>query len=548
MNQTFWRLARVLCLVLAMALLAGCGGAAKSETPKTDAALQKLAALGTPTDDLYRTSYEIFVYSFCDSDGDGIGDLKGVESKLDYLEVLGVDGIWFMPISPSPSYHKYDVIDYTAIDPQYGTMEDFDSLLAACHERGIRVILDFVVNHTSSEHPWFTAAVDYLKTLPAGQEPNAADCPTIEYYVFNHEGGNGYHKIEGTDWYYECDFSAYMPDLNWDCPAVYEEIEAAMRYWLEKGVDGFRLDAAKHYYTGQTDKNVAVLHWLQTTAEKYNPEAYLVAEVWDSSNVIANYYASGINSIFDYSFGNHDGRIIKTLRAIGVPSMAKEYAAKIESVEASYREKNPDYIGAPFLSNHDTGRIANFVGGDEALVKLAGAMNLLMYGNAFVYYGEEIGMRQGATDDPSYRAPMLWNEARADGVTDCPPGCTLPESYFFGSVEEQLKQDGSVLNYYRQAIALRKALPVISHGTTTKEEALNTGCVAAERKTWNSPDGVQECLVLYNFDTEIAQLDVSGYAGWQLAAGLSVAEEEPALKDGTLTLPAYGVAVLLPAA
>ena len=156
--------------------------------------------VSTEHDDLYRTFYEVFVYSFCDSDGDGIGDLKGLTSKLDYIQDMGFDGIWLMPIHPSVTYHKYDVMDYYDIDPQYGTMEDFDCFLAECEKRDIRVILDLVLNHTGVDHPWFRQAVEYLATLEDGQEPDPAVCPYVDYYFFEKEPVTScYYNVEGTD-------------------------------------------------------------------------------------------------------------------------------------------------------------------------------------------------------------------------------------------------------------------------------------------------------------------------------------------------------------
>lgn len=559
------RTARLLCLLLALLLLVGCAtqktntpnttapessGAAVDSQPieaqsavQTEQALSQIKTLGESPDDNYRTWYEIFIYSFCDSDGNGIGDINGVRSKLDYLQELGINGIWFMPIHPSSSYHKYNVRDYYEIDPAYGTLEDFEALLAECEERGIKVIIDLVVNHSGSDHEWFQTAAEYLKNLPEGAEPDAAECPYVDYYFFTREQKNGYQQLDGSEWWYEAQFSSDMPDLNWGSDAFRGEVKAIMEYWIAKGVAGFRLDAAKEFYTGQTSKNVDVLNWIQETAVSIDPDCYLVAEVWDSFTTIADYYTSGLTSIFDYAFGDSSGKIITVLRGAGQESVVSTYATALEKANAAYSTSNPDYIDAPFLSNHDVGRIAGFVAQDEAKTKLAGAMNLFMSGSAFVYYGEEIGM-VGSGNDPSKRAPMYWNAARDDGTTDPPPECTLPEEYPFGSLEEQVNDDHSIYNYYRQAIAIRNAIPAISHGQTTAETSLNIGCVSAFRKTCD----LGECIILMNINTEAAEVDLGGYEDWTLAASLSADGGSIDVDGATLNLPAYGVAVMVPAA
>ena len=549
---------RILALLLVCLLLVGCGGQTPATEPaptteatvpvteppraeKTEAALAEIAKLGEGIDDNYRTFYEIFVYSFCDSDGDGIGDLQGVISKLDYLQKLGIQGIWLMPIHPSTSYHKYNVSDYYAIDPDYGTMEDFDALIAECEKRDIHLIIDLVLNHSGSEHAWFKEAYSYFQSLPAGAEPNVADCKYLDYYFFQKEAAGGYCEVTGTEWYYEARFNYDMPDLNLASEAVREEIRAIMEFWLNKGVDGFRLDAAKEFYSGGVEQNIEVLSFLQQTAESIKPDVYMVAEVWEGYATIARYYESGINSIFDFEFGDSTGRIVKALRGAGQSSVVSKYAPALEGANEKYAAGNPDYINAPFLSNHDVGRIAGFVMRDPGKTKLAGAMNLFMSGSAFIYYGEEIGM-VGSGNDPSKRAPMYWNAARDNGTTDLPPECELPDEYPFGSLEEQLNDDASVYNYYRQAIAIRNAMPVISHGVTTCEEALNVGCVSAQRKTWNE----DECIILMNISPNAAQVDLSAYADWTLAATLS-ADGNPIVLEGTdLDIAAYGIAVLIP--
>ena len=549
------RTTRFVCLLLALLLLVGCApvGANKDSTAspdasgevlatKTEQALAEIKTLGESPDDNYRTFYEIFVYSFCDSDGDGIGDLQGVISKLDYLQELGITGIWFMPIHPSTSYHKYNVSDYYAIDPQYGTMADFEQLIAECEKRNINVIIDLVVNHTGSEHVWFKEAVSYLQNLPAGAEPNAEECKYLDYYFFSKEPGNGSRPVEGTDWYYEGMFDFTMPDINLGSEATREEIKNIMQFWIDKGVSGFRLDAAKEFYSGATSKNVEVLNWIQETATSIKPDCYLVAEVWESFNQITAYYESGITSIFNFAFGNADGKITKVLQGAGNESVVSTYATALEKADTAYRGQNADYIDAPFLSNHDVGRIAGFAGRDENKMKMAAAMNLFMGGSAFIYYGEEIGM-PGSGNDPSKRAPFYWNAARDNGTTNPPPECELPAEYELGSLEEQMGDDSSLYNYYRQVIAIRNSLPQIARGIPTAETALNNGCVSAYRKTWND----ESCIILMNIDSEDAEVDLSAYADWTLAANLSANGDKIKLKGETLKLPAWGVAILIPA-
>jgi len=540
---------KLLSLLLACLLLAGCASNAVSQEKaapaavETEKALAQISALGTSPDDNYRTWYEIFVYSFCDSNGDGIGDLKGVESKLDYLTELGINGIWLMPIHPSQSYHKYDVADYYAIDPVYGTLDDFRDFLAACEERDIHVILDLVLNHTANNHEWFLTACDYLRSLPAGAEPDVEECPYVGYYYFSRQQeAPYYYEVSDSEWYYEGKFSPDMPDLDLANGLVRQEIEAIMRYWLDMGVAGFRLDAVKEFYSGDTPKNVEVLAWIQELAASIKEDVYLVAECWDGFGAVTEYYTSGLTSFFNFPFGTTDGVVIDTVRAAGRESAVKNYAINLEKAHKAYSGANPNYIDAPFLSNHDVGRIAGFCNRDEYKTKLAGAMNLLMGGSAFIYYGEEIGMT-GSGNDPSKRAPMYWNIARDNGTTNPPPECELPESYPFGSLEEQLYDDASVYNYYRQAIAIRKALPVISHGVPTVEAALNAGCVSAHRKTW----GEESCVILMNVNTEAAQVDLSAYADWTLAATLSANGESVAMEETNLNMAPFGVAVLIPA-
>ena len=535
---------RLLCLLLVCLILTGCNTTAPGKPGAaldTQKNLEQIAQLGTSPDDNYRTFYEVFVYSFCDSDGDGIGDLKGLTSKLDYLQDLGIQGLWLMPIHPSQSYHKYDVRDYYDIDPQYGTLADFDAFMAECQARDIHVIIDLVLNHTGDDHEWFLTACDYLRSLPAGAEPNAEECKYVDYYFFSREAANKYHAISGSEWYYEGQFSPAMPDVNFECEDVWTEIEDIMQYWIDKGVAGFRLDAAKEFYSGSVTRNVEVLSRIQQTATSIKPDCYLVAEVWEDFGQISRYYESGITSIFNFAFGNSNGKITQVIRAAGNPGTVSTYATALEKADKGYLAANPNYIDAPFLSNHDVGRIAGFANRDPNKIKMSAAMNVLMGGSCFIYYGEELGM-PGSGNDPSKRAPMLWNEARNDGTTNPPPDCQLPEEYPLGSLEVQIGDDASVYNYYRQVIAIRNAMPEIARGRVTAETALNVGCVSAQRKTWDD----KTCIILMNIDEAAAEVDLSAYADWSMVASVSANGEKITQKGATLNLPAYGLAVLRP--
>ena len=543
-------LKKLLCIVLVVLMLVGCAPTSPSNSERSELELlnerlEQYTQLGSSPDDNYRTWYEIFVYSFCDSNGDGIGDLQGVISKLDYLEELGVNGIWLMPIHPSYSYHKYDVNDYYAIDKQYGTMADFDALMAECAKRDIKVILDLVVNHCGGGNPWFQEAIAYLRGLPSGKEPSADECKYLDYFTFSTIKDKGFHQVAGTKYFYEGQFSNSMPDLNWANEEMRADVKKVMEFWLNKGVSGFRVDAAKEFYTGAVNKNVEVMSWLQQTATSIKADAYMVAEVWEYDyNIITSYYESGFTSIFNYPFGNYNGKLCQVLNGRGNPGMVSTWATALQTANKAYSGKNPNYIDAPFLSNHDVGRIYGFVSGDPLRVKMACAMNLFMSGAAIIYYGEELGM-PGSGNDPSKRAPMYWNEERNNGTTNLPPQCSLPEmGYPLGSYEQQKVDAGSVYNYYREVIAIRNALPVIARGVTTAESNLNVGCISAMRKTWND----QQCIILMNIDDDEAgaQVDLSAYADWKLVATLSATGASVTLDGTTLNMPAYGIAVLVP--
>ena len=443
-------------------------------------------------DDKYRTFFEIFVYSYYDSDGDGIGDIQGLIQKLDYIndgddtttDDFGINGIWLMPIMPSTTYHKYDVIDYYDIDPEYGTLDDFKKLIEECHNRDIKVIIDMVINHTSSEHEWFTTACDYLKGLD-GKEPSESECPYFAYYNFSKDKlAEYYYSVPGTDWYYEGKFWSGMPDLNLANPAVRQEFDAITDFWMEIGVDGFRLDAAKEYYSDDTAANVEVLSWFNDMVKAKDENTYIVAEVWTGIDVYAKYYESGIDSIFDFGFADSDGLIANVVKGLGGKN-ATSYGKSVASLEERFGKYNENYIDAPFYTNHDTGRSAGYYNGEnaESQLKMSAALNLFMSGSVFVYYGEELGMK-GSGKDENKRAPMYWTQdAEAEGMCDGPKDMDEVEM-IFPSLEEQKEDSYSIYNFYKQAVLLRNRYPEIARGTVTYIEELSDKNVCVMKKWW----------------------------------------------------------------
>ena len=300
----------------------------------------------TGSDDNYSTTYEIFVSSFCDSNGDGTGDLNGIRSKLDYIADLGFDAIWLTPVHPSATYHKYDVDDYYAIDPSFGTMEDYEALLKDCHDRGIRVYMDLVLNHTSDENAWFRAASDYLHELPSGWEPDTSYCRYYDYYNFSREALEGYNHLDGTEWYYEAGFWSEMPDLNLNSEAVRTEIRDIMAFWLGKGVDGFRLDAVTAYYKNDTYANTEFLRFLKDTANSIDPDCCFVGEAWTDRDTIAELYTGGIDSLFDFPFAGEGGLIANTLNG---GCRASDFVEEKSPFRRDIQQCKPGICGSSFL-------------------------------------------------------------------------------------------------------------------------------------------------------------------------------------------------------
>ena len=491
-------------------------------------------------DDNYRNYYEIFVYSFYDTDGDGIGDINGVTEKLDYIKDMGFNGIWLMPIMPSTTYHKYDVVDYCNIDKQYGTLEDFKNLLKEAHARDIRVTIDFVMNHSSSQNPWFLDACSYLKTLGENEEPDASVCPYVDYYHFSRQGKDGYKTVTGTNWYYEAWFDYIMPDLNWESDALKEEFKKIADFWIDLGVDGFRMDAAMHFEENEVDFNTEILNWFYTYCLSKNPDFYMVSEVWSDKSTIANYYASLTPSMFNFSVCGAEGPIIKAARS---GKSASKFVDAMIDYQNTYSAKNPDFIDAPFLSNHDQVRVANSMPGNTNSLKMAAGLLLTMNGSPFVYYGEEIGMRSTGQKDENKRLPMVWSKTDLSGMTNGPSNSDKEFEAVKSGIDEQEKDPNSLLNFYKRALRIRNENPEIARGTIEKINSLCSGSQAAITKNYEG----SVIGIVYNTSLEEAiSVDLTGTAleGMEIRGYMSTTGAEVTIDGQILDMPAGTICIL----
>ncbi len=425
--------------------------------------------------------YEIFVRSFYDSDGDGIGDLNGVIEKLDYVNDgdpdsqrdLGASCIWLMPIAASPSYHGYDVSDYYRVDPRYGSNEDFKRLVAEAHRRGIRILVDMVINHTSSQHPYFKHALLH------------SDSPYREWFRWspvpgpdNEYGDNNWRRSPVREEYYYGFFWFTMPDLNWESAAVREEMKRVATYWLQDmGADGLRLDAVRHLMetddglSTNVSRNHDMLREYAAYIREADPDAFTIGEVFDSTDVLLAYYPDQLDAYFAFEVA--DG-ILNAVRT-GTKNGLLESVLRLQDAVLPNR-------WSPFLRNHDQTRTLTYLEGDVARAKLAASLLLTLPGIPFVYYGEEIGMT-GDKPDPRIRTPMHWNLDRAAGFTDGLPWEPLQADSFTANVQVLDDDPNSILNLYRELIRLRTENAELGSGELVALDAGTEAVVAYLRQT-----------------------------------------------------------------
>ncbi|MBQ2224178.1 MAG: hypothetical protein II420_05420 [Oscillospiraceae bacterium] len=462
------RVLMLLCaLLLCAAALSGC---AKDAAPKDGKAANgevilsdKTLRTGFEAQDDCRVFYEIFVGSFSDSDGNGVGDLRGIINRFDYLNdgdpdsglSLGVEGIWLTPIFQSPSYHKYDVTDYYTIDPTFGTQEDLEDLIALCHERNVRLILDLPINHTGSKNEWFS------RFRSAHIKKDVSD-PYYDFYSFHARGESGsgsYAQLPGTQDYYECNFSGDMPELNFDSAEARAAVVDVAKHYLDLGVDGFRFDAAKYIYFGDDDRSLSFWEWYLNELRKIKPDLYTVSEVWDSDGITDVYYAA--SNCFNFTAAQSSGIIAETAQAGDV----NRYTAYVQSYLDRIEDIRPDAMIVPFVSNHDMDRAAGFLTVASGRMQMAANLYLLGPGSPFIYYGEELGMRGsrgGANTDANRRLAMVWGDG--DTVRD-PAGTTYArDKQIEHGAAEQIGDSASLYNYYKKLIMIRKANPEIARG------------------------------------------------------------------------------------
>lgn len=447
-------------------------------------------------------TYEIFIQSFYDSNGDGTGDINGVIKKLEHVKELGANAIWFMPIMPSPSYHKYDVTDYKDIHPDYGTMEDFKLLIEEAHKKDIKIVIDLIINHTSSEHPWFIESKKgrenpYRDYYVWAQKDTIADFINKKTITLDSDNVRQWHDPGiGEDFYYGF-FIGGMPDLNFDNPKVRQEIYEIGRFWLEEvGVDGFRLDAAKHIYPDdRPEDNHAFWKEFREKMQAIKPDVYLVGEVYDKKEIVAP-YLPGLPTLFNFDFHY---TLIEAYQKEDGMLLAKKQKEIIDF----YQDITNDFIDATFSSNHDQPRLLNSL--DENPKKLKQAINILMTmpGAPYLYYGEEIGML-GKKPDEHIREPFLWDiKANDKGrATWIEPIYSIDETVTPLAIQKSMST--SYFNHYKEIIKLRNSNRALALGSLELYEGEIPGPLMAYFRIHED----QDLIVLHNLSDLEQQIEI----------------------------------------
>ncbi len=512
----------VVWVLLAALLLGGCSGRPKAQAD--------------PTEDNYRVFYQVFVGSFSDSDGDGTGDIRGIINRMDYLnddnmyseDSLGVQGLWLSPIFESPSYHKYDTTDYYKIDEAYGTEADLVELIELCHERNVKVILDLVINHTSTSNVWFS------KFASAHKEGNAND-PYYDIYSWapldDRTAGLAYTAIPGANLeYYECNFSTDMPELNYDNRQVREEMLKVAKYYLDLGVDGFRFDAIKYIYYNDTEQSVDFWKWYMDELKAYKPDIYCVGECW-SNDAETLQYVEALNC-FNFQVAQGEGHIANAAKGRDI----NVFTNYVETYQDQVQKANAkDGRMTSFIANHDMDRAAGYLTPATGQAHMAANLYLLCSGSPFIYYGEEIGLkgtRGSANTDANRRLAMLWGDG--DTVKN-PTGTTYDsKKQTNGTVTEQLEDENSLLHHYGRLMSLRKQYPEIARGDY-KTLTFGDNNFGGFLITYNG----EQTVLLHNTSTEEKVIDLTTCTDFPAElkkVADFIGQGEAKLKGTTLTL------------
>lgn len=461
--------------------------------------------------------YEIFVRSFQDSDGDGIGDLNGITERLDYLNDgqpggsdLGVTCLWLMPIFPSPTYHGYDVTDYYDVNPDYGTLADLDFLIQEAAERKISILLDLPINHSSSQHPWFQNALD-------------PESPYRDWYIWSDTnpgyagpwGQNVWHDSPAEDgtFYYGL-FTGDMPDLNLSNAAVTMEIESIAGFWLDRGIRGFRIDAAKHLIEeGQIQENAPATHqWLagfNAWLDQEYPGIFVIGEIFNAGAfMLDSYYEpEQLDAYFQFEIAAQIVIAVDSGSAGGLRSIVQDAIAK-----------NPAQEWGTFLTNHDQPRSMVEFDGDLAKAELAAVALLTLPGLPFVYYGEEIGM-WGTKPDEQIRSPMQWSRLPDSGFSTGTPWRPFEHDAAWVNVENQQGDPRSLLTLYRHLIDLRTTRTSLAVGEVAFAQGGDQRLLAYVRFT-----DQETTLVILNVGKDSMPLTELAFAEDVLEPGIWLAD------------------------
>lgn len=537
-------------LALAVTLaVAGCNPAANSPAPSSNAATTAAPTTQATTTAQAATRwwdnavfYQIWPRSFADSDGDGAGDFAGIEQKLPYLQELGVTALWLTPVFEAPSYHGYDFTEFYQVEKDYGTMAQFEQMVAAANAKHIRVILDLVINHISDQHDWFKRSAageapykDYFiwrDSLPTDGWGPAWDASKDDPKAVWH-----YNETRKA-WYYGA-FGASQPDLNLTHPDVIAEMKKMAKFWLDKGVAGFRLDAVRYAIEDgpkqQADTAKTIEYWkdFSNYVRSVKPDAMLVGEAWADLPVSAKYYddGKGLDSGFDFDFGYKVMSLLQSQAGVkaefGTMDQNKDTHLNPASVlMANMQQRNtsgaPQGYFSPFLTNHDQPRLGFQLAGDLAKAKLAAVMLFSSPGTPYIYYGEEIGLNQASdAEHIQRRAPMLWSQDKQAGFTSADSSWVQKSDLFppqketswwspflaqqlteHRTVADMQQDKRSLWHLYKLLIELKKTHPEFGVSGSYKAEMVSGGKLLQISRELNG----QKTVMLLNLGTVAATI------------------------------------------